>query len=158
IGHRSLEFIHPDDHDKAIRTWGQLLSTEIGVPVLIRHQHKSGEWRWMQSTNRLFRGDERIGHIVNELVDVTDTVLVDETANHSYVLTARVGALVKDERALIVAVDRSACAMLGWMPEDIIGKRSLDLVHPDDQVRSIANFARGLNGGQRQRTRLRLMK
>ena len=54
LGHRSLEFIHPDDRDRAIDSWMQLLS-EPGVeapPVRLRHRRRDGSWIWLEVTNQ----------------------------------------------------------------------------------------------------------
>jgi diguanylate cyclase (GGDEF)-like protein/PAS domain S-box-containing protein len=44
----------------------------------------------------------------------------------------RICRLSKDARAAIVDVDPAVEQMLGWRPEDLLGRRHLDFVHPDD--------------------------
>ncbi|HEX3823106.1 MAG TPA: diguanylate cyclase [Mycobacteriales bacterium] len=47
IGHRSLEYLHPDDHDLAIQAWAMLLSDPSAAPrVRVRHQGVDGRWIW----------------------------------------------------------------------------------------------------------------
>ena len=52
----------------------------------------------------------------------------------------RLGFMTKDELAHIVAVDESATLMLGWAAEDMIGRRSLEFIHPEDHTRAIDNW------------------
>jgi diguanylate cyclase (GGDEF)-like protein/PAS domain S-box-containing protein len=44
---------------------------------------------------------------------------------------------VKDEMATVTEVDDALVAMLGFPREDLVGRRSLDLVHPDDRAKAI---------------------
>ncbi|HUF96791.1 MAG TPA: diguanylate cyclase [Ilumatobacter sp.] len=67
--------------------------------------------------------------------------------------TARVR---KDARAMITDVDHATTQILGWAPEHIVDRRSLELIHPDDQDRAISNWMEMLTApGQSQRVRLR---
>lgn len=46
----------------------------------------------------------------------------------------------KSATAVIVAADGAVDEMLGWAPEDLVGKTSLDLIHPDDQTLAVENW------------------
>lgn len=73
VGQRSLTFIHPDDQDKAIEHWMQMLALDgPGRPVRLRHRHRDGRWIWVEITNhnRL----DHVGHVVADMVDVSDEV------------------------------------------------------------------------------------
>lgn len=52
----------------------------------------------------------------------------------------RLGFMTKDERATIVSVDESATRMLGWAADDMIGRRSVEFIHPEDHTRAIDNW------------------
>lgn len=52
----------------------------------------------------------------------------------------RLGFMIKDELATIVSVDESATLMLGWTGADMVGRRSLEFIHPDDHTRAIDNW------------------
>jgi diguanylate cyclase (GGDEF)-like protein/PAS domain S-box-containing protein len=45
---------------------------------------------------------------------------------------------VRDEAALIVEVDESMREVLGWAPNDLIGRPSTEFIHPEDQPSAIA--------------------
>jgi diguanylate cyclase (GGDEF)-like protein/PAS domain S-box-containing protein len=46
--------------------------------------------------------------------------------------------LVRNEAALITAVDESVADILGWQPAQLIGRPSTDFIHPDDQASAVA--------------------
>jgi len=61
-----------------------------------------------------------------------------------------------NELGVILDVDDAATAILGWSREDLIGKRSLELLHPDDAPVAIANWMEMLaRPGVTQRPALR---
>ena len=72
----------------------------------------------------------------------------------------RLGFITKDELANIVSVDESARLMLGWAEADMVGRRSLEFIHPDDHTRAIDNWmARRTNPSAGTRTvRLRHLR
>lgn len=49
----------------------------------------------------------------------------------------RLGRARKDATSLLVDVDQAMAAMLCWTRDEIIGRRSIDLIHPDDQETAI---------------------
>jgi diguanylate cyclase (GGDEF)-like protein/PAS domain S-box-containing protein len=76
VGHRSLEFIHPDDQDRAVANWMDM----FGRPgsdqrVRLRHQHKDGSWVWLEVTNHNRLGDPDDPCVLADNVDVTDEVM-----------------------------------------------------------------------------------
>jgi diguanylate cyclase (GGDEF)-like protein/PAS domain S-box-containing protein len=52
----------------------------------------------------------------------------------------RFASMRKDERASIIEVDEAFGEILGWSPEEVAGKRSLDLMHPDDHALAVENW------------------
>ncbi len=78
VGHRSLEFIHPEDHTLALESWFELL----GAPgpsrrVRLRHKARSGAWVWFEvSNNNLLQRDEQC--VVAEMVDISKEMAAQE--------------------------------------------------------------------------------
>ncbi|MGO8872787.1 MAG: diguanylate cyclase domain-containing protein [Acidimicrobiales bacterium] len=53
VGARSLDFIHPDDHDSTVVSWLEMLERPDSFVVLrYRHRHKDGSWIHVEVTNR----------------------------------------------------------------------------------------------------------
>ena len=78
IGARSSEFIHPDDHDRSVATWMQLLSTRTPQRVRLRHLCADGGWLWVELENVHNGADDP------DEIDVTTHVsdISDEMAAH----------------------------------------------------------------------------
>ena len=70
----------------------------------------------------------------------------------------RSGRIDKDEVAIIRFADDRLCRILGYSTEELVGTRSLDLVHPDDREASISAWLEVLDapgGSVRSRARHR---
>jgi diguanylate cyclase (GGDEF)-like protein/PAS domain S-box-containing protein len=49
VGHRSLEFIHPDDHGLAIDSWAMMMAEPDALRrVRLRHRSRDGQWIWFE--------------------------------------------------------------------------------------------------------------
>jgi diguanylate cyclase (GGDEF)-like protein/PAS domain S-box-containing protein len=71
-------------------------------------------------------------------------------------LPARLARAHKDGAANFTAVDSAMCEILGWSADELIGRRALEIVHPDDHDTAIANWVEMLaTPGLGRRVRLR---
>jgi diguanylate cyclase (GGDEF)-like protein/PAS domain S-box-containing protein len=71
----------------------------------------------------------------------------------------RTGWMRKDERAVILESDPEACALLGYLPSELEGMSTLELVHPDDREHGLTSWIHMLSSpGLSQRVRLRLKR
>jgi diguanylate cyclase (GGDEF)-like protein/PAS domain S-box-containing protein len=72
----------------------------------------------------------------------------------------RLGFMTKDHLANITSIDEASSLMLGWSEKEMVGRRSLDFIHPDDHVRAIDSWmARRSNPSARTGTvRLRHLR
>ncbi len=80
VGHRSLEFIHPDDQERAVQSWMQMLS-EPDRPqpaVRLRHRRSDGTWAWFEVTNLNRLADGTDAHVLAELIDISDEMAAHE--------------------------------------------------------------------------------
>jgi diguanylate cyclase (GGDEF)-like protein/PAS domain S-box-containing protein len=79
LGRRSLDFIHPDDHDRAIASWIAMLSRPgSSRRVRLRHRHRDGTWLWLEVTNHNYAMSTDDPHVLAELVDVNDEVTAQD--------------------------------------------------------------------------------
>jgi diguanylate cyclase (GGDEF)-like protein/PAS domain S-box-containing protein len=67
----------------------------------------------------------------------------------------RTGVMHKNQMGVFTAVDDRVPRMLGWPPTTLIGVRSTEFIHPDDQQRVVDNWLETLSTGRSQRLRLR---
>jgi diguanylate cyclase (GGDEF)-like protein/PAS domain S-box-containing protein len=73
VGRRSLEFVHPDDHELAIDNWMEMLAEPgPGRRIRQRARHKDGSWVWFEVTNNNLLHDPDEGCVVCEMVDISD--------------------------------------------------------------------------------------
>jgi diguanylate cyclase (GGDEF)-like protein/PAS domain S-box-containing protein len=78
-GRRSLEFIDPEDHARAIANWMDMLRAPgARRRVRLRHRHRDGSWVWFEVTNHNLLNDPAHRCVVTEMVDITDEMLAQE--------------------------------------------------------------------------------
>jgi len=79
VGHRSLEFIHPDDQEQVIRDWMQMLEAPGSMPpVRQRYRRADGGWTWFEVTNHNQLADRASGVVVAEMIDVSHEMAAEE--------------------------------------------------------------------------------
>jgi diguanylate cyclase (GGDEF)-like protein/PAS domain S-box-containing protein len=67
----------------------------------------------------------------------------------------RSATIYKNMTAIMTGIDANTTKMLGWSEEHMVGKRSTEFIHPDDQERAIDNWMAMLSNRGSQRVRLR---
>jgi diguanylate cyclase (GGDEF)-like protein/PAS domain S-box-containing protein len=78
-GHRSIEFIHRDDHALAIDNWMEMLASPgPGRRVRLRHRRRDGSWVWFEVTNHNLLDDPDRKVVVSEIVDISDEMAAHE--------------------------------------------------------------------------------
>jgi diguanylate cyclase (GGDEF)-like protein/PAS domain S-box-containing protein len=78
VGHRSIEFMHPDDHALAIDNWMEMLASPgMGRRVRLRHRHRDGSWVWFEITNHNLL-DESERRVVSDIVDISEEMAAHE--------------------------------------------------------------------------------
>lgn len=55
LGKNVFDFMHPDDMTSAIEAFSRGLAQSTSEQAVFRYRHKTGEWRWFESTGRSFR-------------------------------------------------------------------------------------------------------
>jgi diguanylate cyclase (GGDEF)-like protein/PAS domain S-box-containing protein len=79
VGHRSLEFIHPDDQALAVENWLEMpASAGHGRRVRLRHHRKDDSWVWLEVINHNLLGDPDYGCVVAEMVDISVEMAAQE--------------------------------------------------------------------------------
>jgi diguanylate cyclase (GGDEF)-like protein/PAS domain S-box-containing protein len=81
VGQRSADFIHPDDNDRALFAWMEMLGTRSGQRVRLRHRCADGSWLWVEIENayHLDEGADFTSAVVTTLVnDISDEMAAHE--------------------------------------------------------------------------------
>ena len=79
VGHRSLEFIHPEDQALAVDNWMQMLAAPgPGRRVRLRHLQRDKSWVWFEVTNHNLLEDPDYRCVVSEMVDISEEMAAHE--------------------------------------------------------------------------------
>ncbi len=139
VGFRSLDFIHPDDQERAIESWVQMLS-EPGVaqpPVRLRHRRSVPSWAWFEVTNHNRLADPDGGYVLAEMIDISDEMAAQEALREREQLLHRLAEAlptgvfqVLPDRRIAYSNDRLA-SLLGVEHVATIDEQ-LETVVPED--------------------------
>lgn len=130
-GDSLVDITAPADRAVISRTWSR--ARAVG--------HARGEIRVLDppvsGSLHMFDLRRRYGVIVVVFAEGADVDLPELADLEGAAPTTRLARMVKDASATIVSIDLAIEALLGWTPDELIGRRSLELIHPDDQDRAI---------------------
>jgi diguanylate cyclase (GGDEF)-like protein/PAS domain S-box-containing protein len=71
IGRRTIEFVHPDDVQRAIDSWMEMRSGDGSGRLRVRYRHAHGHYVWVEVTNHNHLDDPDVACIVSEMVDIS---------------------------------------------------------------------------------------
>ncbi len=85
VGHQNLEFIHPDDHIRAIDNWMSRMNDEAAVvrTVRLRYLCKDGQWLWLETSNESHTEADGTTVVVARLFDVSEEMAATEALRHN---------------------------------------------------------------------------
>jgi PAS domain S-box-containing protein len=141
VGRRSLEFMHPDDHERAIAQWLEVRSRRATQRVRVRHRHRDGHWVWVEIENTFLGLADPEATVVTTLIaDISDEMAAHETVRQQ----ERLLRLLADSLPIglmVVAEDRTVVFASAQLPS-VLGVASvptldaaLESVHSSDRVR-----------------------
>ena len=90
VGHQTLEFIHPDDHARAIDNWMEFRRIGVNHAVRLRYRCRDGSWLWVETSNELRQepGGEHSVHC--QLIDISEEMAAHEALRHNEQFLRRV--------------------------------------------------------------------
>jgi diguanylate cyclase (GGDEF)-like protein/PAS domain S-box-containing protein len=94
IGRASLDFVHPDDHDRAIESWMDMLSNSgTQRRARLRYRRSDDTWMWLELTNHNLLS-EPDACVVTEALDVSEEMAAHEAVRAQEQLLRRVAETV----------------------------------------------------------------
>jgi len=153
VGTRSSEFVHPDDGERAIANWMELLSSQEAQRVRLRHRRADGSWIWVELENSYQPADDPADAVVvTQMSDISDEMAAHEAVQQRERLLRRVaeslpiGILqLAADRTLVFANSRLA-AILGV--DEVTGVADLlPAVADDDRAALVAALDDAIEGG-----------
>ncbi len=119
IGTRSLDLIHPDDQDRSISAWMEMLMSPGGESQLrARHRRRDGSWLWMELTNTNLL-DRAEACVDTEMVDISEEMAALEVLRQREQLLSRLtealpsGVLHVDADRLVVYANVRLYSIVG---------------------------------------------
>lgn len=142
-----LDITHPDDHAESARLVEALLHGQSETSAVEkRYQRKDGEVLWANRTARIIRdkgGNAREFLIMVE--DITKRKRAEAAvaegqrklesaleANQLIMDNSQDVICTIDEEGRFVSVNEASETLWGFSPEELVGRRYVELVHPDD--------------------------
>ena len=146
--------VHPEDHSRALATFRGYLSGKLPKYELEhRLRHKDGTYRWVLSRGLVVRDSAgRSLRITGSHLDITASKQAEEALRESErhfraaFDDSPIGMNFVNRQGRFERVNDAYCRLVGYSREQLLGKKLLDITHPDDIARgleAIRQFAAG---------------
>jgi PAS domain S-box-containing protein/diguanylate cyclase (GGDEF)-like protein len=147
-----IEMVHPEDRTRVVEAFAARLAGRDTEQVFaFRYVRRDGAVRWIEG-----RGDA-IDHrgapaVQVALLDVTEQRRAEDDLRFSeqHFRSLIEGALdlvtVVDDWGKVLYASPSHERVLGWHPSELVGRQTLELVHPDDRARLASDFESAMAG------------
>ena len=129
-------YVDPEDREKFKQMFSHLPS---GGHFECRMRCYGGTTIWVENQSTAFRNiDGRVQYFEGSIKDITERKLSDEALKNSEARfrtafeNASVGITLVDLQGTYMEVNSALARMIGYNPEEIIGKAVADFTHPDD--------------------------
>lgn len=120
VGHGSLDFVHPDDQQRSITAWLDLLGAPGAARrVRLRHRRGDGSWIWLELTNHNLLDHPDYHCVVTEMLDISDEIAAQEAVRAREELLRRLtetiplGVLQVDRSGTVVYTNERLHQILG---------------------------------------------
>jgi len=156
VGARSTDFIHPDDRERAVANWMEMLSKRETQRVRMRHRCQDGSWLWVEVENTYHHAENPADIVVvSQLSDISDEMAAHEAVDQREKLFRRlaeslpIGLLQVDQQGRVVYSNSRLTAILGVSEQPTL-EELLATVHDADRAALSAAFAMVLEDGANQ--------
>ncbi|MDQ2952852.1 MAG: PAS domain S-box protein [Chloroflexota bacterium] len=137
IGTHFLSYVHPSDRSTLLDAFRPLAEGRLQHSVVeVRYFRREGGYRWVEASTRALHDElGRFGGTTGTLRDVTERRAADEerqrlATNIRQLLDASgEGVYGLDARGVVTFVNRRGSEMLGYEPEELIGRVMHEVTH-----------------------------
>jgi len=147
VGTSIFPYLHPDDHATVTATFRQTLANP-GIPMTVtyRARHRDGSWRWFETNGTNLLDEPAVAGVVINARDITARIEADEALRQgaesfATLFEATGDGIIIIEEGRIAAINRAYTALMGYEPDDLIGRPVLDIVAPDERALIAARIA-----------------
>lgn len=144
-GRQASEFIHPEDYEL-------LANDSLSEPREFRIVTKSGSERWLRSSLQPIVADGQQKGLRGVLVDITQRRSAEEALRQS---EEKYRDLVENSNEVIFTLDTNTVVTYispavetvgGYKQEEVIGRSSVEFIHPDDTAEVALSMQKVLAG------------
>lgn len=154
IGTRSLDHVHPDDQERAIASWLEMLAEGRPVRFRVRRRRADGSWLWTEAENVVVSvSDDGVWDIESHLTDISDEMAVYHELRQREELFRRLaeslpsGVLQVDGDARVLYANRRLAAIFGAGPAEDLAGQLVNLTEAD-RARLVDAVDAALTSGQ----------
>lgn len=139
----AFERIHPDDREKAQKVYNYAMSNP-GAPfkITLRTKHKDGRYLWLDGIVTNLFNEPNINGILTNFKDITEIkeaekeIERNEKRFRTLVENAEDVIALVDENNIVIYVSPAFVKTTGFSPEFLIGKKSTEIMHPEQALES----------------------
>ena len=143
VGRPAVDFIHPDDVAGLLAAIAASEATGSVARHRSRWRRGDGSYCWVESAGRPVVGEDGVRrgrviaiHVIDEQVRAEQELAAREERYRVLAENASDIVWQVDPEGRLTWTSPSVTRVLGWQPEDIVGRRKLDLVDPSDRARA----------------------
>ncbi|HEX2556435.1 MAG TPA: PAS domain S-box protein [Microvirga sp.] len=152
LGYGWLDLVHPDDREALIANGQAVIASGMPAEKEFRFRFSDGEYRWVCTRSApLKNADGTVREWIGTLIDVHEKKQAHEAlrqsredlhaaleANRTILEHSLDVICTVDESGAFTQVSPHAERVWGYTPEELTGRRYIELVHPEDVERSKA--------------------
>ena len=146
-----LDHVHPDDLAHVLEETEEALAKGgvVTNQAEYRFRRKDGSWLWMQSVGTYLLDDPQVGGVVVVSRNVTERKEAEEALHLQAQLLGAVGEAViaLDADRKVVYWNRAAEEMYGFSSEEVLGRRMMDRLVPEDLRTHAEEVMAGVRAG-----------
>lgn len=140
LGKKLINYFHESDISKMREQLNSIINSDQKIRFEYRFRKKNGDYIWIETSGKLIY--DSITQMPKEIVavtrDATERVLKDiqiKVSEEQYRLIAENATDMitrHDVNGVYNYISNSSYTLLGYSPEDMIGKSAYDFLHPED--------------------------
>ena len=140
LGRSPADLIHPDDLQAAMTQFSDTWTEGDDLRQTYRVLCADGGYRWIEAAARVVGTDDD-GRVVVRLRDIDQQVRAEQELSRREELYRLLAENASDvvlqvsPEGLVTWVSPAVRSVLGWEADDVVGRETITLVHPDDRAR-----------------------
>ncbi len=142
VGTPIYTVVHPDDRELVGATFARALARPgVAVEVTHRARHRDGSWRWFETSGTNLLDDPTVAGMVLNARDITARIEADEALRQgaesfASLFDATGEGLLIHEGNIVLAVNSTYAAMIGYEPAELIGGEADAPLTPESREES----------------------